>query len=96
MSFKSLEGQTVYWIRRLRKYNFIPSTVKARNTTMPMPFHDDHAKRSVPTATKSMCGHTSSRYGLTAVAGPGWNPTSLRVEQLNDQDIGPILEDVET
>jgi hypothetical protein len=61
-----------------------------------MPFRDDHATRSVRTATKSRCEHTSSRYELVAVAGTAWNPASLRTEQLDDQDIGPILEDVKT
>jgi hypothetical protein len=30
------------------------------------------------------------------VAGAGWDPVALRTEQLNDADIGPILQEVET
>jgi hypothetical protein len=31
-----------------------------------------------------------------AVAATGWDPASLRREQLNEQDVGPILNEVET
>jgi hypothetical protein len=31
-----------------------------------------------------------------AVSAAGWDPATLRKEQLNDQDVGPILEEVET
>jgi hypothetical protein len=33
---------------------------------------------------------------IAAVAAPGWDPATLRMEQLNDPDIGPILQEVET
>jgi hypothetical protein len=33
---------------------------------------------------------------VVAVAAAGWDPAALRTEQLNDQDIRPILEDAET
>jgi hypothetical protein len=39
-------------------------TVKAGSTTMSMIFHDDLAKRSVPTATKLRHGQTSNKYYL--------------------------------
>jgi hypothetical protein len=31
---------------------------------------------------------------IAAVATAGWDPATLRTEQLNDQDTGPILEEV--
>jgi hypothetical protein len=62
MSFKNLEGQTARWIQCLQEYNCSSSTVKARSTTMPMLSHNDPAKRSAPTATKSWHEHTSSKY----------------------------------
>jgi hypothetical protein len=46
---------------QLYKTTSSPSTVKAENITMPMPFPDDHAKKSVPIATKSRHGQTSSK-----------------------------------
>jgi hypothetical protein len=33
---------------------------------------------------------------LEAVAAAGWGPAPLRREQLNNENIGPILEEVET
>jgi hypothetical protein len=39
-------------------------TVKAGNTTMPMPFHDDPVKRSVPIAIKLRRVQTSTKYEL--------------------------------
>jgi hypothetical protein len=33
---------------------------------------------------------------ITAIAAAGRNPATLRTEQLNDPDIGPILQEVET
>jgi hypothetical protein len=33
---------------------------------------------------------------IAAVAAAGWDPAALRTEQLNDQDIGPIMEDIQT
>jgi hypothetical protein len=33
---------------------------------------------------------------IAAIAAAGWDPVALRTEQLNDLDIGPILQEVET
>jgi hypothetical protein len=33
---------------------------------------------------------------IAVVAGAGWDPVALRTEQLNDPDIGPILQEIET
>jgi hypothetical protein len=38
--------------------SLLSSTVKAGSTTMSMPFHDDPAKKAVPTSTKSRHGKT--------------------------------------
>jgi hypothetical protein len=67
-----------------------PSTVKAENT-MPTPFPDDHAEK---------CNHCHKDLkqvrAIAAVETVGWDQTGLRREQLNDQGIGPILEEVES
>jgi hypothetical protein len=42
----------------------LPSTVMAANITMTVPFFDDHAKKSVPTATRSRREQTSSWHKL--------------------------------
>jgi hypothetical protein len=33
---------------------------------------------------------------VAAVAAAIWNPATLRTDQLNNHDIGPVLEEVET
>jgi hypothetical protein len=33
---------------------------------------------------------------IAAVAADGWDPVALRREQLDDPDVGPILQEVET
>jgi hypothetical protein len=33
---------------------------------------------------------------IAAVVAAGWDPATLRAEQLDDPDIGPILQEVET
>jgi hypothetical protein len=42
----------------------LASTIKARNTTMPMPLPNNNAEKSIPTAKKSRRRQTSSRYEL--------------------------------
>jgi hypothetical protein len=59
-----------------------------------MPFSDDYAKRSVPTATKLRHGQTSSRYELLLLQ---LQPAGIQLPlELNDQHIGPSLDEVET
>jgi hypothetical protein len=58
--------------------------------SMAMAFCNDHDKRSVSTATKSSCGQTSSTCELL------WLHQQPAGNQLNDQDMGPILEEAET
>jgi hypothetical protein len=91
MSFKNLEGQMARWFSAYKSTTSLLSIVKAENTTMPVAFCNNYAKRGVPTATKSR-----QVQAIAAVAAAGWEPTALRTEQLNDQDIVPILEEVET
>jgi hypothetical protein len=30
-----------------------------------------------------------------AIAADGWNPATLKMEQLNDKDVGPVLEETD-
>jgi hypothetical protein len=62
MSFKNLEGQTARWGQRLQEHNFPSEHRQGQNTARPMPFTDDHAEKSVRTATKSRRGQMSTRY----------------------------------
>jgi hypothetical protein len=75
----------------------LPSTVKAGRTTMPMTFQNDPVKRNVTTAKRSRHEQTSKQVRAIAnVVTGGWDPATLKTEQLNDPDIGPILQEVET
>jgi hypothetical protein len=70
----------------------VPSTVKAESTTTLTDFHDDPAKKSARTvracAKQVRC--------IAAIAAAGRDPVALRTEQLNNPDLGPILQEVET
>jgi hypothetical protein len=61
MSSKNLEGQTSAGFSTYKSTTSLPSIVKAENTTMPMPFPDDHVEKS---ATNSKGWQTSSKYEL--------------------------------
>jgi hypothetical protein len=51
------------WIQRLQKYSFSSKHCLGWNHNSG-PYRDDHAKRSVPTATKSRSRQISSRFKL--------------------------------
>jgi hypothetical protein len=59
---------------------------------MLMLFHDDS------THCHKVEAHADIKQvrAAAAVAAAIWDPATLRTDQLNDQDIGPILEEVET
>jgi hypothetical protein len=71
------------------------STVKAKNTTVLMPFRDNHAKCT-------HCHKVEARpdvkqvQAIAAVVAAGLDAATLRTEQLNNQDIGPFLVEIET
>jgi hypothetical protein len=50
--------------------------------------------RSAPTVEAR--AYVKKIRATAVVAGAGWDPVALRTEQLNDANIGPILQDVET
>jgi hypothetical protein len=72
------------------------SITKARSITMLMLIHDNPAEGNVPTATsRGKARHQTSMSPGTVVAAT-WDLATLRTEQLNDPDIWPILQEVET
>jgi predicted anti-sigma-YlaC factor YlaD len=78
-----------------RSTTSLPSTLKADNTTMPMLFHDNHAKECTHCRNIKAQADINQVQATAAVAAAGWDPVTLRTE-LNDYGTGPILEDVET
>jgi hypothetical protein len=91
MSFKILEGQTARWTQHLqehcqsRKHNNADAISRR-----PCGEECTHSHKIEAAADVNQIR------AITAVAAAGWDPAALRTEQLNDQNVGPILEEVET
>jgi hypothetical protein len=64
ISFKNIERQIARRIQRLQEYNFTSEHRQGENTTMPIPFLEEHVEKSVPIVTNLWRGKTSSRYEL--------------------------------
>jgi hypothetical protein len=96
MSFKNLEGQTASWIQRLHEYNF---TYEHRQGQK-----HNNADALLRRPCQEECTHfhkvvaradVKQVRAIMAVAASGWDSAALRSE-LNDQDIGLVLQEVET
>jgi hypothetical protein len=61
LSFKSLKEQTAHWFPLLQKYSFLPTTVKAGKTTMPMYLPGDPARKIIPIAINLRSVKTSNK-----------------------------------
>jgi hypothetical protein len=97
LSFKNLEGQTARWIQRLQEYNFTFEHRQGRKH-----INADALPRRPCQEECTHCHKVEARAGIkqvraiTAVAAVGWDPATMRTEQLNDPEIGPILQEIET
>jgi hypothetical protein len=96
MSFKNLEGQTARWIQSLQEYNFTSEHRQGRR-------HNADTLSRRPCQEKcAHCHKVEARadvkqvQAIAALPAVSWDPVTLRTEQLNDPDIGPILQEVET
>jgi hypothetical protein len=96
-SFKKLKEQTTHWILRLQEYNFTSEDRQGRkhnnaDTLSRRPCREEciHCHK-----VEAMADVKQVR-AISTVAAACWGPAALRTEQLNDQDIWPILEEVET
>jgi hypothetical protein len=97
MSFKNLEGQTACWIQRLQEYNFTSEHRQGRKHK-----NADALSRRPCQEGCSHCQKVEAKAeakqvrAIATVAADGWDPVALRKEQLDDPDVGPILQEVET
>jgi hypothetical protein len=97
MSFKNLEGQTVRWIQRLQEYNFTTEHPQGRKHN-----NADGLSRRPCQEECTHCHKIEAQAdvkqvrAIAAVAAGDWDLAALRTEQLNDLDIGPLLQEVET
>jgi hypothetical protein len=96
-SFKNLEGQATHQIQHLQEYKFTYKNHQGQK--------HNNADALIWRPYREECIHSHKVYawadvkqvqGIVAVATVGWDPATLRREQLNNQDIWPILEEVET
>jgi hypothetical protein len=97
MSFKNLEGQTARWIQRLREYNFTSEHRHGRKhnsadalSRRPCQEGCTHCQKVEAKAEEKQVR------AIAAVAADGWDPVALRREQLDDTDVGLILQEAET
>jgi hypothetical protein len=92
LSFKNLEGQTAWWSQRLHEYDFTSEHHQGRK------HNNAHAlsRRSC----QEECMHcqkvdASADIKQVRAIAAGRDPATLRTEQLNNPEIGPILQEVE-
>jgi hypothetical protein len=97
MSFKNLEGQTAPWIQRLQEYNFTSKHRQGRKHN-----NADALSRRPCKEEFTHCHKVETRAdvkqvrAIAALPAVGLDSVTLRTEPLNDPDIGPILQEVET
>jgi hypothetical protein len=92
-----MEEQTARRIQRLQKYNFTFEHRQGRK--------HNNADALSRRPCQEGCSHCQKLEAwaevkqvraIAAVAADGWDPVALRREQLEDPDVGPILQEVET
>jgi hypothetical protein len=94
MSFKNLEGQAARLIQRFQENNFTSEHRQGRK--------HNNADALSRRPCQEECHKVEARAdikqvrAIVPVAAPCRGPATLRTEQLNDPDIGPILQEVET
>jgi hypothetical protein len=92
--FNNLEGQTEHWIQCLQEYNFTSDHRQGQK-------HNAIALPRRPCQEQRMHCHKVETWvdikkvqAIAALPTAGWDLVALRTEQLNDSDIGPILQEV--
>jgi hypothetical protein len=96
LSFKNLEVQTARWIQRLQEYNFASEHRQGRKHNNV----DALSRRPCPEGC-SHCLKIERRNEslkmriITTATADGWDRASLRREQLADNEMGPLLQEVE-
>jgi hypothetical protein len=93
LSFKNLEGQTTHWIQHQQEYNFTSEHCQGWKHN-----NADALSRRLCQEKCTHCHKVKAQIDIEQVEtiGVGWDPVALRMEQLSDPDIGPILQEVET
>jgi hypothetical protein len=57
----------------------------------------DHAKKTVQNCQKvTLLAEVKQMRAIPAIFAYGWDPATLRMGQLNNQDVGPFLEETKS
>jgi len=95
LSFRNLEGQTARWVQRLQEYNYTSEHRQGiRHTTGALPrrpypegcFHCQKVEQREDDQRVRM---------VIAAPADGWDHQDLRREQLADNDLGPLIREIE-
>ena len=97
LSFRNLEGQTARWVQRLQEHNFTSEQRQGIRRTnadalsrRPCPEGCSHCQK-----VELRSGEPRARMVVTAPA-DGWDQQALRTEQLAENDLGPLIQEIET
>jgi hypothetical protein len=97
MSFRNLEGQIAWWIQGLQEYNFTSEHWEGRKHN-----NADVLSRRPCQVEWTHChkveawADVKQVRAIAAVAAASWDSVALRSEQLQDPDVGPLLQEAET
>lgn len=93
----NLEEQPAGWIQFLQEHNFTFEHRQGRKHNNTDALSRRPCRQVCPQSQKTEPQADVNQVWATAsVAADGWNPAALRTEQLNDRDMGLILEEAET
>ena len=96
LNFKNLEGQTARWVQRLQEYHFTSEHRQGVKHT-----NADALSRRPCTEECTHCRKVEHRAEIPKVRvvattpSEGWDNRALRKEQLEDEDVGQLLREVE-
>jgi hypothetical protein len=97
LSFKNVEGQSARWIQRLQEYNFNSEQRESRKhsnaNALPRRPYEEECTHCHNVEEQADVKEVRAIADETAAA---CDEAAMRTEQLNDPDLGPNLEEVET
>jgi hypothetical protein len=97
MNFKNLEGQSARCVQRLQEYNFTSEHRQGQKQKYANALSRRPRQKECRHCHKVELRADIKQVGdISALPAADWDPLVLRTEQLNDTDIGPILQEVET
>jgi hypothetical protein len=97
MGFENLKGHTSHWIQRLQEYNFSSEhCLGQKHNGANALFMSAMLRMLYPLPQSWSPGRCQTGTSYCNCSHSQLEPATLRTERLNDQDLGPILEKIET